>query len=133
MQLHAPAAPWLTPTGAIRTLQRAKLLLPSDRAETLQRLALPCLSPWCHLQLLEKAHAMPGLESAAADVREAIPREVSGERGGHTKESGLSYGKRGESSIPWEERCKWKVKEGEKCCLLSVCSLSRRESEEHKC
>lgn len=44
---------------------------------------------------------MPGLESAAADLGEAIPREVSGERGGHTKQSGLSYGKRGQSSVSW--------------------------------
>lgn len=38
---------------------------------------------------------MPGLESAAADLREAIPGEVSGERGGHTMELGLFHRKRG--------------------------------------
>lgn len=75
-------------------MQRANLLLPADPAETLQRLALPCLEPWSHLQLLEKLHPVPGLESAAADLREAIPGEVSGERGGHTTESGLSHRKR---------------------------------------
>lgn len=76
---------------------------------------------------------MPGLESVPADLCDAIPGEISGERGGHTKESGLPCSERGPSGIPLQDRCQSKVEEGRHFCFLRVCSLPKRASEGHMC
>lgn len=76
---------------------------------------------------------MPGLESVAADLCEAIPGEISGERGGHTKQSGLPYRERGQRRSPLQEWCQSTVEEGGNCCFPSICSLPRGAREGHTC